>query len=119
MIAVLSVVAIALTFACAVSAQEGTAPAKPKATPKPPSASGEITAVDAKAGTLSIKNKDGVLNFTIAKDCKISTADKPDATVSDLKVGDKVRVVYSEEAGAKVAQKIGLPKTPKPKGGAK
>ena len=113
-IATLSAVAIALTFANVVRAQETNAkPAKVKAVTH--DATGEITAVDAKAGALSIKGRHADLTFTIAKDCKVSTADKKDATVADLKVGDKVTVAYTEEAGTKVAQKIGPPKPHTPK----
>ena len=111
MIATLSVVAVALTFAGVVRAQEAAPKAK---APKTHSANGEITALDAKAGTLSIKKHDETVEtFMIAKDCKVSTADKKDATVADLKVGDKVTVAYTGEAGAMVAQKIGPPRTPK------
>ena len=118
MIAVLSVVAVALTFVGVVRAQEGAAAPKAAKPAKTPSAAGVITAVDAKAGTLSIKKSDDtVLNFTIAKDCKVTTA--KDATVADLKVGDKVVVGYSEEAGAMVAKKIGAPKPKAPKGAPK
>ena len=111
MIAVLSVVAVALTFAGVVRAQETNAAAQK---PKAKSSTGVITAVDATAGTLTIKKSDGtVLNFTIAKDCKVTTA--KDATVADLKINDKVAVGYSEEAGAMVAKKIGAPKAKAPK----
>jgi hypothetical protein len=121
-IATLSVVAIALTFAGVVRAAEGaTAQTKP-AKPVTHDATGTITAVSATAGTLSIKKHDATVEtFTIASDCKVSTADKKDATVADLKVDDKVTVVYTGEAGAMVAQKIGPAKAhvPRTKGAAK
>lgn len=68
---------------------------------------GEITAVDAKANSLTAKNaKDESKTFK-AEGAKVKTADKPDATLADLKVGDKVLVVYVEDNGALVAKKIG------------
>ena len=112
MIATLSVVAVVLTFTSIVRA-EGAAKNTAAAKPKAPSATGEIATVDAKAGTLSIKRGDATLTFTIAKDCKVSTAGKKEAAVTDLKVGDKVTVAYTEEGGVKVAQKI-KPHVPKP-----
>ncbi|MGD0017274.1 MAG: hypothetical protein ABSC38_07150 [Verrucomicrobiia bacterium] len=115
MIVALSVVAVALTFAGVVRAQQEGAAAPKVVKAKLLSATGEIAAVDATAGTLSIKKGEATLSFTIAKDCKVSTADKKDATVTDLKVGDKVAVGYSEEAGAKVAHKISPPKPKAPK----
>ena len=114
MIAVLSVVAVALTFASVVRAQDTNAPKTKAAKPAMSYATGEITVVNAKAGTLSIKGrKNAEVTFTIAKDCKVSTADKKEAAVADLKVGDKVMVAYTEEDGAKVAKKISPPKAPK------
>jgi Cu/Ag efflux protein CusF len=118
MITTLSVVAVALAFASVVRAEETATPTPAPAAPAKANtheATGKITAVDAKAGTLSIKRKNAEVTFTIAKDCKVSLPDKADATVADLKVGDKVTVTYTEEAGAKVAQKIGIPKKHEPK----
>jgi Cu/Ag efflux protein CusF len=74
---------------------------------------GEITAVDAKANSLTAKNaKDDSKTFK-AEGAKVATADKKDATLADLKVGDKVLVVYVEENGVAIAKKISPPKAPK------
>jgi len=124
MIATLSVIAVVLAFAGVVRAAGDTNAAQTKPVNKAivHDATGTITAVDAKAGTLSIKGrKNAGVTFTIAKDCKVSIADKKDPTVADLKVGDKVTVTYTEEGGVNVAQKIGQPTAhvPKNKGAAK
>jgi Cu/Ag efflux protein CusF len=113
-ITMLSVVAVALTFAGVVCATEN-ATKSDTSKAKRHDLTGEITAVDATAGTLSVKKGDETVSLTIGKNCKVVTADKKDATVADLKVGDKVTVVYVEEDGAKVAKKIGPPRAPKNK----
>ena len=69
---------------------------------------GEITAVDAAASSLTVKNaKDESKTFKVAADCKIAAGENKDAKLADLKVGDKVIVRYEEAGGAMVAKKIG------------
>ena len=72
---------------------------------------GEITAVDAKACTLTVKHvkaEGEPKTFKVPADCKIVVApDKENATLADLKVGDKVHVMYMEDAGVLTAKKIG------------
>ena len=48
--------------------------------------------------------------FTIGKDTRIVAVGKPVATLADLKVGDKVRMTYTEDDAGKITVlKIGLP----------
>lgn len=92
--AVLSLVALTVWFAAPVQAAKD--PNKPK--PEPVSVSGTIEAVDGTAGTLTVKTDTDSKSFTASPKCKVKTADKKkDATLSDLKVGDKVMVQYTEK----------------------
>jgi Cu/Ag efflux protein CusF len=44
--------------------------------------------------------------FTVADTCRISTPDNKQATLADLKVGDKVAIHYQEQNGVAVADRI-------------
>src|SRR5262245_51557357 len=58
--------------------------------------SGEVTAVDAAKGTLTLKSGSVDVGF----DCETGSM------VKDVKVGDKVTVQYKEEGGKKKATKV-------------
>jgi Cu/Ag efflux protein CusF len=119
---VCSLLAVAVALSSSTFAEDGAAkPAKAEKAQKPdgPKTSqftGEITAVDAKANSLTVKHstKDESKTFK-AEGAKVATVDKKDATLADLKVGDKVRVQFVEENGAAVAKKIGPVPFRKPK----
>ena len=64
-------------------------------TTKPQRLKGEITAMDAKAGTVSVKGTSGEKTFT--------TQDAARDTLEIVKVGEHVRVTYSEKDGKSVA----------------
>jgi len=103
--AVLSVVALTLALP---SFAEDAAPKKEnKVAAGGHDFTGAITAVDAAKGTVTIKgHKDVEKTFTIAETTKIVTTDKAVATLADLKVGEKVKVAYTEEAGKITVVKI-------------
>jgi Cu/Ag efflux protein CusF len=105
----LSIAAVAFAFTAPVRAQDGAAP-PPK--PKRQSFTGLIDSIDAKAGTVIIKGKESK-TFKITEKTKYATADKKEAALTDIKVGDKVKVAYTEENGVATAHKIGLPDVPK------
>jgi hypothetical protein len=65
---------------------------------KPQRLKGEITAMDAKAGTVSVKGTSGEKTFT--------TQDAARDTLEIVKVGEHVRVTYSEKGGKSVATSI-------------
>ena len=67
-------------------------------TMKPQRLKGEITAMDAKAGTVSVKGTSGEKTFT--------TQDAARDTLEIVKVGEHVRVTYSEKGGKSVATSI-------------
>ena len=107
---VLSIAAVALAFTAPVRAEEGTTP-PPKA--KKQQFTGLIESIDAKAGTVVIKKGTESKSFKISEKAKYVTAEKKEATAADIKVGDKVKVAYSEEGGVAVAHRIGPPDTAK------
>ena len=89
-------VAVAVLFALPSFADE----AKTKAEkPTHHDYTGTITVLDAAKGTLTIAKKQGeTKDFTVT--------DKAVATLADLKVGEKVKVTYTEDAGKNTATKI-------------
>jgi len=106
MIKVLVIALVTLTFSGLSFAQAKPAtPAAPatekkaETTAKASRIRGEVTSVDAKAGTLTVKGKD--------KDVKISAESKSvKAALEKVKVGDMVRVSYSEKDGKMVATSV-------------
>jgi Cu/Ag efflux protein CusF len=60
---------------------------------------GEVTSVDAKAGTLTVKGKDKEIN--LAADSKSTKA-----ALEKLKVGDMVRVSYTEKDGKMIVSSV-------------
>ncbi|MBI5599457.1 MAG: hypothetical protein HY890_06940 [Deltaproteobacteria bacterium] len=66
--------------------------------------SGEVTAVDAKAKTITVKTKKGTVTISITDASKI-TVGKDTKALADVKVGDKVTVTVAKPA-AKTAAKV-------------
>ena len=81
------------------------APAAPVA-PKSDAYTGKIQAVDVTASTITIQHKKDAKIFAVASDCKFSGAGKK-VTLADLKVGDHVKVTYTQEGDKSVAHHIG------------
>ncbi|MCG3149064.1 MAG: hypothetical protein PCFJNLEI_02522 [Verrucomicrobiae bacterium] len=67
---------------------------------------GEIEAVDAKAGTVTIKGKKESKTFVVNADTDLAGLGK-DIKFADLKVGDKVNVHFKPDTTPLVATKIG------------
>ena len=63
---------------------------------------GEVTAVDAAANTLTIEGKKGEVMLTITDKTKFAKG----KTLADVKVGDKLTVKYSEKDGNMMAWKV-------------
>jgi Cu/Ag efflux protein CusF len=72
---------------------------------------GSITAVDATAGTVTISHKEkGPLTLTVAKDCLLFVKHKKgQASLADFKVGEEVKVLYRQDAGALVCHSMWQP----------
>lgn len=101
--AVAGLVAVALWVAAPAQAAKD----PNKAKPEPQSVSGSIEAVDATAGTLTVKTDTDSKTFTASPKCKVRTADKKkDATLGDLKVGDSVTVEYTDKKGKLTAMAV-------------
>lgn len=101
--------ALALAFALPVFAQKPEKADKPKQSPR---FTGVVEAVDATAGTVTLKNMKGESKtFACPADCKIKDGGK----LADLKTGEKLVVTYKEDGTKLVAQKIAPPPPPAPK----
>jgi len=59
---------------------------------------GEVTSVDSKAGTLTVKTKDKETNLTADSNAK--------GALGKVKVGDMVKVTYAEKDGKMLASSI-------------
>jgi len=71
--------------------------------PKTTRITGEVTSVDAKAGTLTVKAKD--------KETNLTTDTKAKDALEKVKVGDMVKVSYTEKDGKMVASSIAKTET--------
>ncbi len=67
---------------------------------------GEITSIEKIAGQVTIRKFPVSKTFLVARDCKFTTTDKPNATLKDFKVGDNVKVKYEEAKDGLVARLI-------------
>jgi Cu/Ag efflux protein CusF len=109
----LGIAALAFSFAAPVWAADTSTPTT-ATTPKPDKPkrhqfTGVIESIDAKAGTVIAKKDTESKTFKVSDKTKYSTTDKKDAALADIKVGDKVTIAYTEEGGALIAHKIGVP----------
>jgi hypothetical protein len=93
-------VAVALAFAMPARAEEGAKPEKPKKHDY----TGEITKMD--ASSITVKKKEEEKTFTVGAKIKVVVPGKEAGEMTDLKVGDKVTVSFTEEDGKDVAHKI-------------
>ncbi|MFN3479794.1 MAG: hypothetical protein ACK415_05355 [Thermodesulfovibrionales bacterium] len=108
MLFVLSVAGFALAAEkkeAAPAEKKEAAPAEKKAPAKVKQVTGEVTAVDATAKTLTVKGKAGDVALT-ADDKTTVKIGKEKKALGDVKVGDKVTVRYAEMDGKNVAKSI-------------
>jgi|SRR5208283_83003 len=95
----ISAVAFAADQPAATAPKADTKPAADKKV-KPKSVTGEVTAVDAAAKSVTVKGKKG--DMTLMADEKM---------LKDVKVGDKVTAKYTEQDGKMVAKSVKKAKT--------
>ena len=111
MIKVLVIALTSLAFSGVSFAQAKPATPTTPATPAAPAmeksekartngVTGEVTSVDAKAGTLTVKGKDKK-DINLVADSKSTKA-----ALEKLKVGDMVRVSYTEKDGKMIASSV-------------
>ena len=87
-------------------AAEATKAAEPaKEAKKVTQVTGEVTAVDAKANTVTVKGKKGDVTVEVTADTKI-TAGKEAKAIADVMAGEKVTVKYVEQDGKNTAKSI-------------
>ncbi|HEY6363752.1 MAG TPA: hypothetical protein VI585_03055 [Candidatus Binatia bacterium] len=110
MIKVLVIALTSLAFSSVSFAQAKPATPATPATPAAPAMeksekaktnrlTGEITSVDVKAGTFTVKGKDKEINL-------VADSKSTKAEVEKLKVGDTVRVSYTEKDGKMIARSV-------------
>jgi hypothetical protein len=108
MIKVLVIALTSFAFSGVIFAQAKpatpTTPATPPAMEKSEKArtngvTGEVTSVDAKAGTFTVKAKDKEINL-------VADSKTTKAALEKLKVGDMVRVSYTEKDGKMIASSV-------------
>jgi len=66
---------------------------------------GDVTAVDAKASMVTVKGRSGEVMVEVVDSTKIK-AGHQSKTLEDVKVGEKVKVVYTEADGKNTAKSI-------------
>jgi ribosomal protein S1 len=80
-----------------------------KAKAKSAQVTGEVTAVDAKANTITVKGKKGEVTISVDEKTKMMPKGK---TLADVKAGDKVTVKYSEAEGKNTAKSVEMKAAP-------
>lgn len=107
MLKVLIVALTALAFSGAsFAADTATKTTTNSEKPKLMSATGAVKAMDAKAGTLTVK--------TTEKDFDLIASSKAKKALGKVKVGDTVKVIYTEKDGKMNASSISVVKAPAP-----
>jgi Cu/Ag efflux protein CusF len=100
----LAVVIVGLVWASPTFADDAALAAAERATDK--LYKGTVTAIDAVEKTVSVKGTLFSKTFNASDACKVSLEDKPEAALSDLRVGQKVEVRYQNAQGVLVAAQI-------------
>jgi hypothetical protein len=110
-----SIAAVAFSFTAPVRAEDTNAPAPAQAPAKPKrqAFTGLVESIDTKAGSLVVKKGTESKTFKIGEKTKYATADKKEAASTDIKVGDKVKISYTEDGGVATAHRVGPPDAPK------
>ncbi|GAB4405756.1 MAG: hypothetical protein OHK0032_00390 [Thermodesulfovibrionales bacterium] len=81
--------------------------AEKKAPAKVKQVTGEVTAVDAKGNTLTVKGKKAEVSLTTDEKTTVKIG-KEKKTLADVMVGDKATVKYAEVDGKNVAKSIAV-----------
>src|SRR5215510_4576079 len=68
--------------------------------------SGIIATVDAKEKTVKVKGTVFSKTFNVADNCEFTLGDRKNATLDDLRVGQKVDVNYKDASGVLVANRF-------------
>jgi ribosomal protein S1 len=104
--AIAIIVAVLFVFALtsiSLAAEKKAASEKPKVK----AVTGEVTAVDTKAGTITVKGKKAEVTVTCDDKTKVKMGKEVKA-LADVMVGDKVTVKYTEVDGKNVAKSVAI-----------
>lgn len=102
-----------LTFAADKAMEKKEAPMKEekavekKAPAKVKMVTGEVTAVDMKANTITVKGKKAEMTVTCEDKTKVMMG-KEKKACADVKVGDKVTAKYTEAEGKNMAKSVSI-----------
>jgi Cu/Ag efflux protein CusF len=66
---------------------------------------GEVTEIDVKAQTVSVRGKNGTVSVGLTDKTKV-TMNKEPKTLSDVQIGDRVTVKYKDADGRQTAKSI-------------
>ncbi len=102
-------IAIVLSIMFVFALTTVTFAAEKKAAAKKMHVAGEVSAVDAKANTVTVKGKKG--DVTISVDDKTKFAPKG-KTIADVKAGEKVKAAYTEADGKNTATMVDIKAAP-------
>lgn len=94
-----------MLFACAMVSSAVAAQKKMGNTPAAKHVTAEVVSVDATAKTITVKEKDKEMTFTLAETATIKIQGKA-SSLDQLKAGDKIQIKYTEKDGAQIAQEI-------------
>jgi len=110
-------VAVATVLCAGVAMAGGTGG---KSCPKKPTITGEVTAINAATGKITIKGaKDAVSEWTVPATAKIQKPGKKGATLADLVVGDTVTICYEEANNVKTVNTVKVKPQRKGRSGSK
>lgn len=94
-----------MSLTCAVSAfADQSSPAKSTEVDK--DYTGTITGIDQTERVLTVKGLLFTRTFNLSEDCTVALQNQEDASLSDLKKGQKVEVQYQDVRGVRVANRI-------------
>lgn len=101
----------ATSLTLAAEKKKAPAPVKMEAAPAKVEAvkhvTGDVSAVDANAGTITVKEKKGNVVVSV-NDMTQITAGKDKKALADIKAGEKVTVVYTEADGKNTAKSVDI-----------
>ena len=102
---VISLMFVFTLTAVSFAAEKAAAPAEKKAEKKVAhkQVTGEVTAVDAKANTITVKGKKADVTVNVDDKTKFAPKGK---TIADVKAGEKVMVKYTEAEGKNTAKSV-------------
>ncbi len=110
-----SVALVMVLFVACALASLAVAAEKKASKPAAHRATGEVVSIDATAKTITVKEKDKDVTFTLAENAKVMIHGKA-GSLDQLKAGDHVNVKYMDKDGSQIAEEVSTAKAPAKKG---